>query len=70
MEFGIKRLYYLLDDPVNGASKAMPGVSIEKVENPEYLHLMAGWIEGYREKYPAHYEYFNKIIMSSPDYHA
>jgi len=70
MKFGIDRLYYILDDPVNGAAKSMYGISIEKVEYPEYLHLMAGWAEDHREKYPAHYEYIKRIVMDLPDSHA
>lgn len=61
MKFGISRMYYILDDPVNGASKEMQ-CPIEKLEKPDYLRLMAGWIENYREKYPVHYEYFKKLL--------
>lgn len=67
MDFGIQQVYYLLEDPVNGGIKEMPGVGVVKLDRPDYRRLMMEWLERNKTLYPEHYDYFTRLYGSIPN---
>ena len=56
MDFGIRQVYFLLEDPINGG--CMPGVSVIQLDRPEYRRQMVDWLRNNKGLYPAYYSYF------------
>ena len=60
LDFGVKNVFYAVEDPIAGGSQLGTGMIFTKLEHIDYLNMVLTWLKAHASQYPEHFEYFSK----------